>query len=117
MLPAPDAASIAARYLAVRVEEAQPSRWARLGHRAWALVYWLLPAVLDWLLGPPKDPSRLQVTRRCDGAILATFDHEHLTEAIVHRDDLSERLQSSHIFDVCRQLGIDIGRVGTPADV
>ncbi len=113
-----DARPIAARYLAVHLEPLPVSRRARLGHRAWAVAFWLLPAPLDWLSDPePKVPTRLLITRRCDGAILATFDHDHLTAAIAHRDDLSRRLQTMHIFDVCRQVSIDVGQVGTPVNV
>lgn len=77
-----------------------------------------MPGLLGLLLSDPepKEPTLVAVTRKCDGETLTTFDHAWLVEAIQHRDDLDQRLQTQHIFDVCRQLSIDIGRIGTPVD-
>jgi hypothetical protein len=64
----------------------------------------------------PRDPTKLVVSRRSDHAALVTFDYDRRLPVVNHRDELVERFGSQHIFDVCRELGIDIGQVGAPTD-
>ena len=61
-----------------------------------------------------KEPTDVVVTRRSDGATLATFPHDYLDQAVSHRDSLTERLHTGHVFDLCRELGIDSTQVGLP---
>jgi hypothetical protein len=71
---------------------------------------------LTFLGSEAKDPAEVIVTRRTDGSTLARFHHDYLTEAINHPDSLSDRLRSQQIFDMCRELSIDIGQVGPAQD-
>jgi hypothetical protein len=91
------------------------SRAARWRSTLWARALNFNP--LEWLgFTEPKDPHAVVVQRRSDGATVATFEHEYLVDAITHRDSIVERLDSEQIFDVCRELSIDVSQVGTPQD-
>lgn len=66
------------------------------------------------LSGEPKEPTLLHVLRRTDDVVLTTYEHDYLFAAVSHRDTLVERLKTEHIYDLCRDLGLDINLVGTP---
>jgi hypothetical protein len=87
------------------------SRLKRARHVAGALAL-----QLSSLGSEAKDPAEVIVIRRSDGATLATFHHDYLAEAVNHRDSLCDRLRTEHIFDMCRELGIDMMQVGPPQD-
>jgi len=48
------------------------------------------------------------VFRRDTGSAVATFPHDYLGEAKAHVESLQERLESTQVFDLCRDLGISI---------
>jgi hypothetical protein len=109
------ASSRADRYLSVDLERVTQTRRDRLRSGAFAT---FMNFVVIWPGGmvEPKDPANVIVTRRSDGVAVATFEHEYLFEAARHRDSIRDRLSTEQIFDLCRELQIDIGQVGTPQD-
>lgn len=61
------------------------------------------------LFGGDVDPKRrcdVTVFRRDTGQGVATFSYDFLSEAENHVNDLVRRFAETHVFDLCRQLGI-----------
>lgn len=114
MIEAVEPASAAGRWFAVRAEYERigRARMAWLAAKAWVvgLVTWGLT------LGDfdPKRFCDVLVIRHDTGAVIASYDYEHLSAASAHVDRLRTRLDSVHVFDFCRDLGISTEEVVGP---
>lgn len=77
----------------------------------WAAAKELFLGVVTWgLLAGNFDPKRLcfvTLSRRDDGEPVATFSYSLMSEADIHVSHLSSCLATQHVFDFCRDLGID----------
>ncbi len=100
-------ASAAAGWFDVRLEPEQLSRSRYFRRAAWWVIGEFTP--LFWLqdMVPPLRAT-VVVFRRADGFPLKEFEYDSQPSAAWHLADLQDRLTSTHVFDFCRELGIDI---------
>ncbi|GAA1503014.1 hypothetical protein [Nocardioides humi] len=106
-----DERSVAARWFGVRAEYEEHAG----GQTAWDVVkHVLLGVVTLGLTFVDYDPRRrcnVLVVRHDDGTAVAGYDHSTVGDATLHVSSLLERLDTLHVFDFCRELGIPVDAV------
>ena len=99
-------ASVAGRWVGVRAEFERVSRLGML----WRTVKWsILGFVSLGLTMGDFDPKRfcdVIVVRRDTGQEVASFSYDGLGEASDHVEVLRRRLEGTHVYDLCRELGV-----------
>jgi len=99
-------ASVAGRWFGVRAEFERVSRLGTM----WRTVKWsILGFVTLGLTLGDFDPKRfcdVIVFRRDTGQEVASFSYDFLREASDHVEDLRRRLEGTHVYDFCRELGV-----------
>lgn len=106
-----EAGNEAARWFTVAAEFERVAGW----NMAWRYVkeVFIGLASMGLTLGD-VDPKRfcdVRVLRRDTGECVAHYSYEHLGEAHTHVTSLTSRLEDTHVFDFCRDLGIPIHHV------
>jgi len=99
-------ASVAGRWFGVRAEFERVSRLGTM----WRTVKWsILGFVTLGLTMGDFDPKRfcdVIVFRRDTGQEVTSFSYDVLGEASDHVEDLRRRLEGTHVYDFCRELGV-----------
>ncbi|MFL6109613.1 MAG: hypothetical protein ACJ72L_21820 [Marmoricola sp.] len=73
---------------------------------------------MSWVQGDDlKVFSDVVVFRRDTGGTVAAYPYDYLGEAKTHVESLLERLESTQIFDFCRDLGISIDAIAGEGDL
>jgi len=106
-----DEGSVAGRWFAVRVEfETHVG-----GRRVWDLVKHVLLGVVTLGISlvdyDPRRASNVVLLRHDNGSAVLGFRYSTLGGAALHATSLAERLERTHVFDFCRELGLPMSVV------
>ena len=66
------------------------------------------------LAGGDVDPKRrgtVVLFRRDNGHDVLTYEYNYLSEVEIHALSLASRLPTTHVFDLCRELGLSMDHV------
>lgn len=110
-MEAVDPGGLAGRWFGVRAEYVRPPVLIRIRQS----ISWFFGGVLTLGLTmgdyDPKRSCSVIVLRRDTGGEVARFSYESLGDATGHVASLRSRLEATHVFDFCRELGIPTAAV------
>ena len=103
-------ANVASRWFGVRgeYESLDPAR------KIWAVLKYIAITMATFGMAGDVDPKRrgmVVLYRRDNGRVVLNYEYDHVSEVEIHALSLASRLPSTHVFDLCRELGLSMNHV------